>query len=113
MVVVATELHVRSFWNFFEFASLSFRSMKQAKKSEGNIHASARNKNWKIGYTLTVWESRETMLEFRNTGAHKKAMTKIRKVSKQYKTLVWEGDTIPTWDEAKFRLHKTEFKVLK
>ena len=32
MIIVATELHVRSFWRFFEFAVVSVRSMQQAKK---------------------------------------------------------------------------------
>ncbi len=113
MIIVATELHVRNFWHFFEFAFISARSMKQAKNSAGIVYASSSNKGWKIGYTLTVWESRDTMLSFRNTGIHKKAMSKIRKLSTQYKTLVWEDDTTPKWQEARSRLDETVFNVLK
>ena len=112
MIIVATELHVRSFWYFFEFAKLSVRSMNQAKKSAGCIYASASNKGWRIGYTLTVWENKEAMLQFRNTGAHKEAMQKIRKLSNQYKTLVWEAETVSTWKEAKSRLAESDFKIL-
>ncbi len=113
MLIVATELHVRNFWRFFEFVSLSVRSTKQAKKTAGNIHTYVGNKGWKIGYTLTVWENKEAMHEFRNSGAHKKAMTKIRKLSTQYKTLVWEAGAVPSWKEAKARLDEMEYKVLK
>jgi Domain of unknown function (DUF3291) len=113
MIIVATELHVRSFWHFFEFAITSARSMKQAKKSAGCIYAVANNKGWKIGYTLTAWENKEQMLQFRNTGAHKEAMSKIRKLSQQYKTLQWESDKQPNWQEARIRLADTAFKVLK
>jgi quinol monooxygenase YgiN len=113
MIIVATELHVRSFWHFFEFAMTSARSMKQAKKSTGCVYAAVSNKGWKIGYTLTVWKNKEQMLEFRNTGAHKEAMSKIRKLSHQYKTLQWESTEQPGWQEARTRLAETAFKVLK
>jgi len=113
MIIVATELHIHSFWNFFEFALTSARSMKQAKKSAGCIYAAANNKGWRIGYTLTTWENKESMLQFRNTGAHKVAMIKIRKLSHQYKTLQWESEAQPVWEEAKTRLDETAFKVLK
>jgi hypothetical protein len=113
MIIVATELHVRSFLYFFEFAITSARSMKQAKKSPGCIYAAANNKGWRIGYTLTAWENKEAMLRFRNIGAHKTAMSKIRKLSHQYKTLHWESDASPNWEEARTRLAETTFKVLR
>ncbi len=89
------------------------RSLKQAKRTPGNKSASVSNKGWKIGYTLTAWENKEAMMEFRNTGAHKKAMSRIRKLSTQYKTLVLEGDTLPSWKEARLQLDTIGFKVLK
>ena len=113
MIIIATELHVRSFWRFFEFAINSAQSLKQAKKSAGCIYAALNNKGWRIGFTLTAWEDKEAMLQFRNTGAHKIAMLKIRKLSHQYKTLQWESEVMPGWQEAKARLAETDFKVLK
>jgi hypothetical protein len=112
MIIAATELHVRSFWHFFEFAVTSARSMKQAKGSAGCLYATAGNKGWRIGYTLTAWENKEAMIHFRNTGSHKKAMSKIRKLSHQYKTLHWDSDLPPNWDEARNRLADTAFKIL-
>ena len=113
MIIVATELHIRSFWHFFEFAIYSVRSTKQAKNSAGCIFAEVKNNGWRIGYTLTVWENKELMQQFRNTGAHKQAMSKIRKLSHQYKTLLWEADKPAGWEEAKTWLAETAFKVLK
>lgn len=113
MLIVVTELHVRSFWRFFEFVGLSIRSMKQAKRSPGVIHVSTGNKGWRIGYTLTAWENKEAMHEFKISGAHKKAMTKMRKLSTKYKTLVYEADTIPTFKDAKLRLNEIEYKLMK
>ena len=113
MIIVATELHVRNLRYFFEFAFFSVRSMIQAKKANGCIKASVMNGGWRIGYTLTVWETKEAIMEFRNSGTHKKAMSKIRKLSPQYKTLRWESDNIPDWDEAKSKLAVVEFIFLK
>ncbi|HMU46454.1 MAG TPA: DUF3291 domain-containing protein [Chitinophagaceae bacterium] len=113
MILVATELHVRSFWKFFPFARHATRSMKQAKNSPGIIHASVHNGGWRIGYTLTAWENKDSMMQFRNTGAHKIAMQKISRLSHQYKTMMWEATEVPTWKEAKKKLQQAEFKILK
>jgi hypothetical protein len=109
MIIVATELHVRRFWRIFEFTVLSTRSMHQAKKAAGCMYASARLKGWRIGFTLSAWENKEAMLQFRNTGAHKKAMLRIRKLSIRYKTVRWESDTLPSWQQAAENLNTAEF----
>lgn len=88
MIIVATELHVRSFWKLFSFVKHASRSMKQAKNAPGNIYAYATNGGWRIGYTLTAWENKEAMMQFRNSGAHKTAMKQISRLSNRYKTLV-------------------------
>lgn len=113
MIIVATELHVRNFWHFFEFSFLAVLSQIQAKKTKGCIKAISSNKGWRIGYTITLWENKEAMMAFRNSGAHKKAMSKIRKLSPCYKTLRWESNIIPDWDMAKSKLATIDFIYLK
>jgi len=113
MIIVATELHVRNFWRLFEFSFLAVCSQTQAKKTKGCIKAISSNNGWRIGYTITLWENKEAMLEFRNSGAHKQAMLKVRKLSSKYKTLRWESDVIPDWEMAKSKLAEVEFIFLK
>jgi len=113
MLVVATELHVRNLWKFIPFVRHSMRSAKQAKEAAGCLHVWVGNNGWRIGYTLTAWEDRNAMLQYRNTGQHKEAMQQIAKLSRQYKTLVWEAGHVPGWNEAKARLDEVGFKVLK
>jgi len=113
MLIVATELHVRNFWTFIPFVRYSMRSTKQAKEAAGCLHVWVGNKGWRIGYTLTAWEDRTAMLQFRNTGQHKEAMQRISKLSRRYKTLVWEAKDVPPWKEAKIRLDEVGFKVLR
>ena len=112
MIIVATELHVKKFSKFFRFTWLALRSMSQAKKSPGCLFANPRSKGWRIGFTLTAWDNRESMLHFRNTGPHKVAMQEIRNVSSRYKTIVWESDILPNWDEALLKLREVSYKEL-
>ncbi len=111
MFISATELHIRSFRHLFQFMKLSFSSMKQAKKSAGCLQAKMKLKKLRIGYTITVWDNKESMLQFRNSGAHKTAMQKIRIISHQNKVLHWEDDKIPNWAEAKARLNTIALKI--
>ncbi|HUR67259.1 MAG TPA: hypothetical protein VMZ03_12995 [Chitinophagaceae bacterium] len=113
MLIVATELHVKSFWNFFEFLKHSGRSIKQAKRMPGVISVKASIKGWRIGYTLTFWENKEAMHSFRNSGAHKIAMTKTRKLCSRYKIFAWEAARAPSFEEAKRILAGRQFTVLK
>lgn len=113
MIIVATELHVRDLFRFISFVRHSIRSANQAKKAEGCLHVWVGNKGWRIGYTLTAWKDKSSMQQYRNTGPHKEAMQQISKLSRQYKTLVWETDSIPSWKEAKERLEEVVFRVVK
>jgi hypothetical protein len=112
MILVATELHVKNFWKFFPFLKYSIRSTNQAKKADGCLHVSVKGKGFNIGYTLTAWKDKESMLHFRNSGPHKIAMKQIRNVSDRYKTVVWESDSIPDWNEAKRRVDEVQYKIL-
>ena len=113
MLIVATELHVRNGWKFIPFVRHSIRSTKQAKQAAGCLHVWVGNYGWRIGYTLTAWKDKSSMLQYRNTDSHKVAMQQISKLSKQYKTLVWEAEQVPSWNEAKEKLDVIAFKVLK
>jgi heme-degrading monooxygenase HmoA len=113
MIIVATELHVRNFWRLFPFIRMSAQAMKQAKQSTGCLHATATNGGWRIGYTLTAWDSREAMLQFRNSGPHKTAMQQTARLSKRYKTEVWEAAALPSFKEAKQRLQQISFKEIR
>lgn len=112
MIISATELHVRSFWKFFSFIRHAMRSRKQAATAPGSLHVWTGNGGWRIGYTFTAWQDKGSMLQYRNSGDHKTAMQQIGRVSRRYRTLTWEADTLPTWEEAKEKLQQIPFKEL-
>jgi len=113
MLIVATELQVKNFWRVLPFVRFSVMSMKQAKKADGCLYATASNGGWRIGYTLTAWVSREAMLQFRNSGAHKQAMQQTGRLARRYRTFVWEADELPGWKQAKEKLATIHFIELK
>ncbi len=64
------------------------------------------------GLTITAWKDEESMLAFRNSGAHKEAMKDTRKVSHKYKTLHYESGDIPNWTQARQQLCKLDYRML-
>ena len=112
MLIVATELHVKNFWRFFAFVRHASRSAKQARQAAGCLHVWIGNGGWRIGYTLTAWRDRNSMLQYRNSGAHKEAMKKTKLFSSRIRTLVWEADSVPDWKEAKARLNEVDLREL-
>jgi len=112
MLIVATELHVKNFWRFFAFVRHASRSTKQARQTKGCLYVWVGNGGWRIGYTLTAWQDRDAMLQYRNSGAPKEAMKKTKQISSKIRTLVWEAGAVPDWKEAKARLNEVALREL-
>ncbi|PGZ06232.1 hypothetical protein COE30_21820 [Bacillus cereus] len=89
------------------------RSGLQANKANGLIHSSFAKEGWYTYWTLTVWENKEYMKEFRNNGNHLKAMKIARKIASELEYTNWEQDTIPKWDNCKEVLHSKYGRELK
>ncbi len=71
--------------------------MIQARRSPGNLHASARTVDG-VRHTLTVWENETAMRRFLYRGAHRKAIRVFHAVGTGL-TCGYETDRVPTWDE--------------
>ncbi|WP_052301109.1 hypothetical protein [Owenweeksia hongkongensis] len=75
----------------------------QSKKTHGLLSAKVWNKKLRTYYTLTCWESKEQMLEFRNRKAHLKAMKIHRKLG-ETKSVSWVSAFEPYREECLSRL---------
>ena len=98
MYISLTGLKPKGFLGYIKFWSLAIPTFRQAQVANGNLYRAVKKVN---GYqcTITAWESREVMLVFMRSGAHLKAMKAFHKIATG-KTYGYEGDTIPTFDEA-------------
>jgi len=98
MYISITGLRLKNRFMFIPFAWHVMRSFKQAKKAEGNLHCALNNVNG-VHHTLTAWESKKHMQQYIYSGAHKKAIVGFRRIATG-KTLGYEGDELPSWEEA-------------
>ncbi len=98
MYVSLTALKPKNFLSYLKFWTLAIPSFAQAQAAKGQLHVSAKRVK---GYqcTITAWESREVMLDFMRSGAHLKAMKQFHSIATG-RTFGYEGDKIPTFDEA-------------
>lgn len=71
--------------------------------SKGILKMQTRANGARNYQTLTVWESKETMLAFRNKGAHLLAMKISNKLGKGH-AIGWECQNYPSWEEGEKRL---------
>lgn len=104
MYVSVTHFKVRSIWALPLFQWHAFASYGQANKSRGIISTESWPEKGRVFCTLTLWESKEDMIRFRNSGAHLKAMKISRKLGEGI-THGWATEKLPGRKEALERLY--------
>lgn len=106
MFISLTRLHLKRKRVLPVFFWHTIKSISQAKKVEGFLYSSFVKEGWATYWTLTVWENKDSMKEFRNKGNHLKAMRVSKSIADELEAINWEADNKPSWDECKERLHK-------
>jgi hypothetical protein len=103
MIVTATQIKFTHIFSFFHFLPFAFKISKQLNHIDGIVFFKLKGLK-----TITGWTNREAMLQFRNNGVHLDAMKNAKKIGLA-KSVTWQTDTEPSWDEAKKRLIQVEF----
>lgn len=106
MFISVTRLHIKSKRKLPIFFFHTIKSIIQSKNTEGLKFSSFNKEGWDTYWTLTVWESKEHMMVFRNNGNHLKSMKISRNIAYKLELIYWVAEAIPTWNECKERLHK-------
>ena len=104
MIISATQIKITSIIGYLRFFPLVNRTRKQLEEVDGLIFIKTKGLR-----TLSGWQSREAMMAFRNNGHHLEAMKKTNKIGLT-KSISWEADRKPGWNEVKARLQSLEFK---
>lgn len=109
MLVSVTRLRLRSARYLLPFIVYSLRSMRQAKRSPGNVATDARRDKQGAFWTRSVWRDAESMRAFMTSGPHKQAMPKLLDWCDEAALVHWEqeGDALPGWLEGHQRLVAT------
>lgn len=98
-----TGLQLKSWWKVFSFYRYAIPAMAQAKASEGLIFADAKKING-VYHTVSVWQTKEHMLNYVHSGAHMNAITSFNQIATG-KTFGYESREIPSWQEVHRRWH--------
>jgi hypothetical protein len=104
--VSVTRLHLSSPLYFVPFVISTIQIMRQVKRSTGFRGGVVGNDAQNGAWTITVWDSIDLMLKFRNTGAHMKAMARLVSWCNEASFTHWttDADAIPSAEHAYTRL---------
>ncbi len=99
MIVSITYIELKGPFKFF---ALSARALKIVRQLKSSGHKAYKSKGvWTKHYTMSLWPDHETMMAFVRSGAHLDAMKTASSIAKEIKVVHYEGETLPSWTEAK------------
>ena len=98
MVVAATEIKIKGIRGYIRFFLSVRKIVKQLQQANGLLFVKTKGLK-----TLTGWSDYDSMKIFRNSGPHLAAMKNIKKIG-EGKSVTWETESEPDWQEAISRL---------
>ena len=98
-----THFRTQGFWGTLLFQWHVLRSRQQARQSIGLRGMELWHSGGTNFHTLSIWETKEAMLHFRNHGAHRLAMQLSARMGEGH-TVGWYSADEPTRSEAEDRL---------
>src|ERR1700730_7734659 len=101
MFASVTRLRVRSVRFLPAFLWHTFLSQRQAVRASGFSGGRLLIDSGLTFWTLTVWDSEETMRKFRSVGSHARVMPRLAEWCDEAAYAHWaaSGNSIPTWTE--------------
>ena len=103
-----TRLRVRSIRFLPSFALHTLRSLGQVKKASGFQGGSLlADRGWTF-WTMTAWDSQQSMRTYMTSGAHRIAMPRLLDWCDEASVVHWEQpeDNLPPWKEADRRMRE-------
>ena len=103
-----TRLRIRSFRFVPQFLLHTLRSLRQVKKAAGfQRGALLADRSWTF-WTMTAWDSQESMRRFMTTGSHLRAMPHLLHWCDEAAVVHWEQleTSLPSWSEADKRMRE-------
>jgi len=106
--VSLTRLRIRSFRIVPLFVLHAWRSLRQVRRARGfQTGAILADRNW-TSWTMTAWDSEESMRQFMLSGSHKTAMPHLVEWCDEASVAHWtqQEAPVPSWIEADRRMRE-------
>jgi hypothetical protein len=106
--VSLTRLRIRSLRFMPLFAIYAFRSQRQVSRAPGFQSGALLADRSRAYWTMTAWDSEQSMRAYMTTGAHKKAMPHLLHWCDEASVAHWtqQDATLPSWTEADRRMRE-------
>ena len=105
MIITATQIKIKSILGFIRFIPRVRNIKSQLSNVDGLLFIEFNGIR-----TLTGWESYEAMRAFRSNGHHLDAMKNIKHIGKS-KSITWEAESKPNWNQVKEKLNEVQFNA--
>jgi len=104
--VSVTRLRIRSLRFMPHFGLLLLGTRRQVKAAPGFKRGSLLADRRLVFWTLTVWDSAQSMRDYMLNGSHRAAMPRLVNWCDEASVVHWdiEGDAAPSWPEADQRM---------
>lgn len=101
MTVSITKIELNSYLKIIAFFKFNRQIIEELKQSKCKKHKVTGSWNWKIWYTMTLWENENEINYFYRNGTHLEAMKQAGKFSSKIQSRRVQNEGLMSWKEAK------------
>lgn len=101
MILSITKIELNSYLKLIAFFKFNGQIISDLKQSNCRKHKVTGNWNFKIWYTMTLWENEDELNNFYRNGTHLEAMKQSKKFSSKINSVRVAKDDLMNWFEAK------------
>ncbi|KAB1158132.1 hypothetical protein [Flavobacterium luteum] len=101
MIVSITRIELNSYSKLIAFFKFNGQIIKELQQSKCKKHKVTGSLNFKVWYTMTLWENENDITDFYRNGTHLEAMKQSKSFSSKIQSKRVENMDLLNWKEAK------------
>jgi hypothetical protein len=101
MILSITKIELNSYLKIIAFFKFNGQIIAELKQSKCKKYKVTGNWNWKVWYTMTLWENENEINDFYRSGTHLEAMKQSKKFSSKIQSRRIQNEDLMSWKEAK------------
>lgn len=101
MIVSITKIELTSYSKLIAFFRFNGQIIKELKQSKCKKYKVTGNWNFKVWYTMTLWEKEHEINDFYRNGIHLEAMKQSKTFSSKIQSIRIHNEDMIGWREAK------------